>query len=159
MISGHDSVLVCAGPVAERVGGFVDALADASPSLLVAVDEGGFVPWDGRTRPPSGAAELLVARDAEMVDRWDRDGYHLDRDGHGTLMIAYEPCRAPRLDVTVLDDPYGRGGFLFDPYDVTLIGAGLSLVTVVTPDADGPFARSVLDGLAEHLAGAAPRGG
>jgi hypothetical protein len=50
----------------------------------------------------------------------------------------------------VLDDPYNRGG-RFDPYDVVLAGGGLWLVTVVTPDRDGPFSRSLIERLTAEL--------
>lgn len=94
---------------------------------------------------------MLIAEDDEMVQRWDEDGYHLSAAGTGPLMIAFEPCPVPRLRAQVLDDPYGDRGLGFDPYEVTLLGTKLFLVTIVTPDADSAFSRTAIDRLAECL--------
>jgi len=38
-------------------------------------------------------------------------------------------------------DPYDRAGFRYEPYDITVAGAGLHLFSLVTPD-DSTFPRT-----------------
>ncbi|TDB86330.1 hypothetical protein E1264_18340 [Actinomadura sp. KC216] len=154
MITGYDTVLVCAQPPSRAVRRFVDRLHRDRPDLRVAVEPGddpSFRRWGPDRDIPAGRAEVLVAEDEEMVQRWDEDGYYLSPTGTGPLMISFEPCRVPRLTARVLENPYGDNGLGFTPYDVTLIGTDLHLVTIVTPDAESPFSTSVIDRLTEDL--------
>ena len=40
----------------------------------------------------------------------------------------------------------------FDPYPVTIVGTGLSLDTIVAPDEDSEFSRSVIERMIAALA-------
>lgn len=157
MITGVDTVLLAAGPAAPAVEDLLRHQTGRWPSMRVAVDDvagSEFVAWAGEAaRLPAERAEILVARDEDMVDSWDRDGYRLTPDGDGPFQIIYERCPLSRLRVLALDDPYGRTGFAFEPYEVLLAGTGLYLVTLVTPDADSEFSRSLIDEMAARLAG------
>ncbi|WP_018654746.1 hypothetical protein [Actinomadura flavalba] len=155
MITGVDTVLVAAAPVEGAVRGFVGAVAERWPALRVAVEEGEsgvgpFVPFDRLGVLPAASGNVLVARDAEMVRRWDEDGYEPDAGGEGPFMVMYEPCRAPAVRVHVLDDPYARP-FGFAAHDAVLVGARLSLVTLVAPDRDGGFSRWLVAELTRRL--------
>ncbi|MFC0037629.1 hypothetical protein [Actinomadura rayongensis] len=159
MITGHDTVLFVPGPVAERVRAFAAGLAARWPDLRVAVEEvaadgtelgvGPFRPLRDADPLPESAGNVLFARDEAMIAAWDEDGYAPGPDGEGPLMVMYQPCPAPSLRVTALDDPYARG-FRFVPHDAVLVGAGLTLVTLVAPD--GPFGAALLDELTARLA-------
>lgn len=48
-------------------------------------------------------------------------------------------------------------GFGFEPYAAILVTAGLSLVTIVTPDAESPFSRGLIDSLRQALTDQARR--
>jgi hypothetical protein len=156
LITGYDTVLVTPRPPGDPVSAFIGDLARRWPSLRTSVDDAGFRPWSGGGTAPSPAlpsdeAEILLARDEAMLAAWDEEGYHLSDDGDGPLMVAYRPCPVPRLNVLALDDPYGHTGFAYEPYEVLLIGAGLYLVTIVTPDRDSAFSREMRESLTEHL--------
>ncbi|MFI0409381.1 hypothetical protein [Actinomadura sp. 3N508] len=156
MITGYDTVLVCAQSPSRAVRRFLDRLHRDRPDLRVAVEPGddpSFRPWGAGREIPTGRAEVLVAEDEEMIQRWDEDGYHLSPTGTGPLMISFEPCRVPRLRARVLENPYGDNGLGFAPHEVTLVGTDLFLVTIVTPDADSAYSTSVIDRLAECLTG------
>lgn len=79
-----------------------------------------------------------MARNPDMVDAWEEDGYFLGEHG-GPFAIWYEPLRQQSLKVTALDDPYGRQGFRYQPYTLTLCSKAPSLLTLVSPDAESAF--------------------
>ncbi|MGI5176687.1 hypothetical protein ACQEVZ_10190 [Dactylosporangium sp. CA-152071] len=55
--------------------------------------------------------------------------------------------------ITGHDSLFVQGkGYRFDPYRATLVTAGLTLVTLVTPDLDSAFSQSLLAMLTEELA-------
>ncbi|WP_327039675.1 hypothetical protein [Micromonospora maris] len=129
----------------------LDDLHGRWPNMLVALD-GPFLPWRRtRAQVPAGAGEVYVARDAQMERRWDDVGYSLMEQGEGPFAVLYEPCRHPTVEIRLDEDPYDRRGFGFEPYSATLVTAGLSMVTVVTPDADSPFSRGLIDALKQAL--------
>lgn len=56
----------------------------------------------------------------------------------------------PRTDISVAvkTDPYARNDlFKFQKYDAMVVGVGLSLITVVTPDFDSEFSGNVIKSL------------
>jgi hypothetical protein len=152
LISGHDTVLLAPGRPGERVAAFIGDLAERWPSPLLSVDDADFRPWTASSPAlPPDQAEILLARDEAMWNAWDEKGYHLSADGDGPLMVAYRPCPVDHLNVLALDDPYGRTGFAYEPYEVHLITVDLSLVTIVTPDRDSGFSTQMRRSLAAHL--------
>jgi hypothetical protein len=156
VISGHDTVLVAAGPVADALRRLLDDLYREWPQMLVAAEElqaGAFLPWvAARGTLPATQGELLVARDEAMLRRWENDGYSLMERGEGPFMLAYQPAGRTATEIHFQEDPYGRpAGFLFEPYPATLIASGFSLVTVVTPDAESLFSRGLVTRLQQAL--------
>jgi hypothetical protein len=153
---GYDTVFVTAAPVDVGVRVMLDDLHRHWPDMVVAIGEAGtFTTWAvAREAVPAGSGELLVARDGEMERRWDRDGWILMERGEGPFAVFYRPSPSPVVDIQFHDDPYARG-FDFEPYGATMITAGMSLVTVVTPDKDSPFTRDVLARLQRALIGQA----
>jgi hypothetical protein len=157
MITGYDSVLLAKTPVGPGIRTMLDRLHTRWPDMLVALAEKGtpvgpFEPWR-RTRAavPADAGELYVARDAAMEQRWDDLGYALMEGGEGPFAVLYQPSPQRTVAIRLNEQPYEQNGFRFDPYDAVLITAGLSLVTVVTPDEGSPFSRSLLDSLSQEL--------
>jgi hypothetical protein len=144
MITGFDTVIVTAAPVDSGIRTMLDELRRRWPSLRVALAGGGaFTPWAiARHAMAANAGEILVARDARMEHRWDEEGYCLMEDGEGPFALLYQPAARPVVEVRFNDDPYGRES-RFEPYSATVVMAGLSLVTVVTPDEDSPFSRNI----------------
>ena len=60
-------------------------------------------------------------------------------------MILYQPCPVRTFSVAVKENPYARDDpFRFEEYDAIVIGAGMSLITVVTPDLDSEFSKNVI---------------
>ena len=150
MITGRDSVWVFAGDPAAVVGRFLTAWSQTWPGMVVAVGRQNnepFVPWDDRTvRLSPGTEEVLVARDLEMTTRWDEDGYASDATGLGPFAIYYRPYARRTTEMLALQDPYEHD-FVYEPYPVVVVGAGLSLLTIVTPDDAGAFRQTI----AQHL--------
>ncbi|WP_203931235.1 hypothetical protein [Virgisporangium ochraceum] len=138
-------MFVTAAPVHVGIRGMLDDLHREWPDMVVAIGESGtFTRWAmARGVVPTGAGEVLVARDEGMEQRWDRDGWILMERDEGPFAVFYQPAPIPSVDIQFNDDPYGRG-FTFEPYGATMLTAGLFLVTVVTPDRDSPFTRQVL---------------
>lgn len=155
MISGFDTVFVARGPVTQPVSRLLDKWLTRWPALRTSVegragDE--FCPWNPKALTLSAdRVHILVARDREMEVEWDNRGYALDSLGEGPFSIAYEPCGWKTLGARLLEDPYSREGFGFVPYEATVVGAGLYMVSVVTPDAESAFSKDVLDDLVEVL--------
>jgi hypothetical protein len=149
---GYDTVFVTAAPVHVGIQAMLDDLHRQWPDMVVAIGEAGaFTTWTvARAAVPTGAGQVLVARDELMEQRWDRDGWILmDRD-EGPFALLYQPSPSPQVEVQFNEDPYNRG-FNFEPYSATMVMAGMSLVTVVTPDKDSPFTRQILLRLQQAL--------
>lgn len=151
MITGSDSVFVARAPVSTAIERFLGHWLVRWPGLRVASGEEGadgvFSPWvPGALKLPEEAGHLLVARDDAMVAGWDDAGYVLDSRQEGPFSLAYEPAGWKSLEVMALDDPYSRTGFGYEPYGISVVGAGLQMVTLVAPES-GPFQQAVLDGL------------
>lgn len=150
MTMGVDTVLVACGPVVKSIEQFFDGMLTRWPDLRIALDEregGTFFAWRSDRRPlPLDSAYVLVARDRVMEATWDSKGYALDPSGEGPFAVAYQPCDQGTLKVRAMEDPYGRdrGGYGFQPYDVTVVGAHLYLISVVTPDEQSDFSNRVL---------------
>jgi hypothetical protein len=149
---GYDTVFVTAAPVDVGIQVMLDDLRRQWPDMVVAIGETGtFTTWAvARAAVPAGTGQVLVARDEQMEQRWDRDGWILvDRD-EGPFAVLYQPSPSPQVEVQFNDDPYDRGAN-FEPYSATMVMAGMSLVTVITPDRDSPFTRQVLLRLQQAL--------
>ncbi|GAA4578794.1 hypothetical protein GCM10023176_55350 [Micromonospora coerulea] len=155
MITGHDTVFVTGAPVDAGIRAMLDALHRQWPNMLVAVSgvaDGVFLPWlTSRNDVPAGTGEVLVARDAHMEQRWDEVGYSLMEYDEGPFAVLYQPSGRTAVEIQVDEDPYGRSRSGFEPHSATLVTAGLSLVTVVTPDLESPFSRRILDALRQAL--------
>ncbi|MGW1742944.1 hypothetical protein ACWCPQ_29535 [Nocardia sp. NPDC001965] len=153
MITGNDVVLVAPGPIPAAIERFLDRWSQKWPQLLVAsgTDENTqafFSPWTPATVAWGELTdEILVARDEAMLTAWDEDGYALDGRDEGPFMLMYSPLRWKSLQATALEDPYIHlGGFIYEPYEITVVGSELWMITVVVPE-EGVFGRSVVDTL------------
>jgi len=154
MITGYDTVFITGVRVDDAIRAMLDDLHRRWPAMVVALtgtSHEGFAAWDSARQMPVGTGDVLVARDPQMERRWDDVGYRLMEGDEGPFAVLYEPVVPPLVEIQFNEDPYGRGDFTFDPYSATMVAAGLSLVTVVTPDADSPFSRRILDGLGQAL--------
>ncbi|HEX5115506.1 MAG TPA: hypothetical protein VFW65_09960 [Pseudonocardiaceae bacterium] len=154
-MSGVDRVIISPGSPVVALRRFLDGWGARWPDMRTAVDGvlgSEFFRWhDVRPALPDGQGEILVARDAAMNDDWDEHGYRLLPEGEGPFYILYR--RAPtNLRVLALQDPFGLD-YRFEPYERELVGGGLSLVTVVLPDADGEFSRGVMAAARDALLG------
>jgi len=157
MVTGHDSMFVAGGRVELGVWALLQRQHARWPGLLVAVEgyrEDAFVPWPVPPEVmPRRKGYVLVARDKDMLERWDDEGYSLMDGAEGPFQVVYEPASVPAVPVEMRWDPYDRGeGYGFSPYEATLVTAGLFLVTLVTPDVDSAFSQGLLSMLAEELA-------
>lgn len=164
VITGFDRVVVVPGRASVVVECFLECWRGRWPGLRVAVDtdETGaeFSPWlPGRHRLPDGPADVLVSRDAGMEEFWDAEGYALDGKREGPVAFFYQLARWRALKLTTLEDPYPYEGCRHEPYPVTLAGAEFSLVTIVTPDEESDFSRSVLDAFLKCCAATSGNGG
>ncbi|MEV0806663.1 hypothetical protein [Micromonospora sp. NPDC050200] len=113
-------------------------------SVLAEGVEGGFAEWSAGAQMPARRGEVLLAKNRDMELRWERDGYFIEGD-EGPVAILYEPAASPSMTMLAIDDPYCRGGsFLYEPYEVTLLGRGMSLVTLVTPQDSSLFETEVV---------------
>lgn len=146
-----DHVFLAQGPVPVMVERFLGSWFRRWPELRCASGEddsdGVFSPWaPGLVGASADTGSLLIARDEEMEANWDRSGYVLDERGEGPLALYYVPAGWQSLPMVPQKDPYGHVGFRYEPYDITVVGAGLYLFTLVTPD-DSAFTRAALDTL------------
>lgn len=48
---------------------------------------------------PRNAAIILIARDDQMISRWDDYGYAIDATGEGPLMVSYQVANWNSLKV------------------------------------------------------------
>lgn len=154
MITGYDTVLITSTPVDAGIRAMLDDLNGIWPNMLVAFggEHVGPLPWRRtRAQVPAGADEVYVARDAEMERRWDDVGYSLMAQAEGPFAVLYQPSSQPAVEIELNEDPYRPRGLGFEPYPATLVTAGLSLVTIVTPDADSPFSRGLIEALRQVL--------
>lgn len=155
MITGFDSVFIADGSISEKIQQFLNEWLLRWPKLRVSLDNESvdvFAEWSSSNFSISeGSARILVARDISMEASWDERGYVLDSQEEGPFCIAYEPFRRNELRATALDDPYMRSGFRYDPYEITIVGSQLYLVTVVTPCLESNFSRTVLSGVIRSL--------
>lgn len=156
MITGFDSVFVLGGNVPELIFRFLDTRLREWPGMMVSVadvdaDNGRFERWADHkfTLPP--AAEILVVRDEVMESAWSEDGYSVSSEGEGQFAIHYEGMKRAATRMTALDDPYARQGFGFEPYEVTVVGGTLSLVTLVTPDSESEFSVALTSSFVASL--------
>ncbi|WP_433495869.1 hypothetical protein ACQP26_13295 [Micromonospora sp. CA-248089] len=159
MITGYDTVFITGAPVDAGIRVMLEDLHARWPNVLVALGGdhvGQFRPWrTTRAQMPAGAGEVYVARDAEMERRWDDLGYSLSEHAEGPSAVLYEFASQPAVEIQLNEDPYERRGVDIDPYPATLVTAGLSLVTIVTPDADSLSSRGLLHALRQALIGQA----
>lgn len=151
MITGTDHVVLAHGPASAVAERFLGAWLSRWPALRCASGEDGsdgvFSPWvPERAWASLDRGALLIARDEGMEANWDACGYVLDERGEGPLALYYEPAGWQSLPMVPREDPYGRIGFRYEPYDITVVGTGLCLFTLVTP-ADSAFTRTALDTL------------
>jgi hypothetical protein len=161
MITGDDTVLVACGPVPAAIERFLGRWSARWPHIRVASgaeDADAFSPWvPGAMQLDELSGQVLVARDEDMVAGWDDSGYVLDPQGEGPFSLAYEPAGWQSLKVMALEDPYVRTGFGYEPYEISLVGAGLQMITVVAPG-EGPFRHAVVDALAACMNEASAQG-
>jgi hypothetical protein len=155
MITGADTVVLTAGRPGPAIGRFLEQCGRRWPDMRISAGDpaqGQFVAWrDTRLPIPEACGEVLVAQDERMVSDWTDHGYAIPGSAVGPFALFYQPCAAPRFAALVQQDPYARG-LGFEPYPVTVVATDLSLVTVVTPDDDSEFSRSVIDGVIAALA-------
>ncbi|MFE1826187.1 hypothetical protein [Streptomyces yangpuensis] len=157
-MTGDDHVFMVHGSPAPVIEHVLAGWAEHRPELRVALaGGGGFQPWAAGLALPEAGAEVLVARDEAMLGWWDEHGYRLDGSGEGPFAVLYEKATWSTLRVTAEDDPYGAGGFAYEPYGVELLGAGFYMVTVVTPSGSGAFANGLLARIREAFAGGCSR--
>ncbi|WP_306206872.1 hypothetical protein [Actinoplanes sp. RD1] len=158
MITGYDSVMIARSPAGPAVRAMLDGLHNRWPHMLVGRSEaeetaiGPFLPWlRTRDHVPAGTGELYVARDKGMEKDWDDYGYDLRDDGEGPFAVLYRPSPRSTTAIRVDEEPYEDRGFRFSPHPAVLVTAGLSLITMVTPDEGSPFSRDLRDRLTRAL--------
>jgi hypothetical protein len=159
VISGVDQVIVSPADPASGLRQFLNGWSERWPDMRTAVDGvlgSEFFRWrDIRPDLPHKRGEILVARDLRMNEDWDEYGYRLGVDGQGPFYILYRQAPAGSLPMQALRDPFENDlSDGFEPYEVQLVGSGLSLITIVLPDADSEFSRSVMSAVSESLLGA-----
>ncbi|AEV84708.1 hypothetical protein ACWT_3685 [Actinoplanes sp. SE50] len=88
-----------------------------------------------------------------MEQDWDEAGYSLRADGEGPFAVLYQPSPQPTIAIRVNEHPYEHRGYGFQPHTATLITAGLSLVTIVTPDEKSLFSKNLHGLLSKALIG------
>ncbi|MDT3438186.1 hypothetical protein [Pseudofrankia sp. BMG5.37] len=144
MITGYDHVELVAGSGMAHVKAFLERVQKHWADMLLAIAPGDFEPAL-RILPalPESKGDILVARDKEMIRRWDKDGYHLHR-GEGPFSVLYEPMGTAQIKTTLLQDPYGPSDYKFTPYEATLLGRNISLITLVLPDEGSGFSRKLI---------------
>ncbi|MEV6850923.1 hypothetical protein [Actinoplanes sp. NPDC051411] len=158
MISGYDSVVIARSPAGAGIRAMLDGVHARWPGMLVGRSEaemagiGPLLPWrQARGGVPAEAGELYVARDARMKKDWDEFGYDLGDDGEGPFAVLYGPSPRPTTAIRFEQEPGEDQGFRFDPYEAVLVTAGLSLVTIVTPDEEGSFSHDLRNRLIRAL--------
>lgn len=158
MISGYDGVLVGRSPAGPGVRAMLDEMHTRWPGMLVGRSAattagiGPFLPWlQVRDQVPAEAGELYVARDAGMEQDWDESGYDLRDDGEGPFAVLYQPSPRSTTAIRFEQQPYSDQGLGFDPYEAVLVTAGLSLITLVTPDEESLFSRELRSRLTRAL--------
>jgi hypothetical protein len=155
MITGLDTVVLAAGRAGPAVARFLEQWGRLWPAMRISAGDPAqspFVRWrDASAGIPEACGEVLVAQDEQMLSDWDGHGYEIPGSAVGPFAVFYRPCTAPRFEALVQDDPYARG-MSFEPYPVTVVGPNLSLVTIVTPDDESEFSRSVINGVIAALA-------
>lgn len=96
MITGHDPVFVAGGRVKFGVWRMLQRQHERWPQMQVAVQRhqgDAFVPWPvPRAAMPLRAGYVLVARDQDMLDRWDDEGYTLMDGVEGPFQVVYDPA-------------------------------------------------------------------
>ncbi|TVT38045.1 hypothetical protein FNH05_24685 [Amycolatopsis rhizosphaerae] len=156
MITGFDTVLIAAGPAGPAVTRLLNQWARHWTDMRVALvdhDDSGFREWSStRQDLPQRQGTILVARDDDMVADWDEHGYKIPDSPEGPFSLLYEPCPARVFSALVKEDPYARNG-RFEPYDAAIVGHNLTLVTIVTPDEQSDYSRSIIDAAVSALAG------
>ena len=154
MITGSDSVILTAVSPAPAIRRFLDRWLEAWPDMRADLHGDGFAPWSQlRDLELPETGEVLVAKDQAMQDAWDEHGYELPGVDEGPFTLMYQPCPATRFTVTVTSDPYAPdSGFGFAPYPAQVLGAGLHLVTAVTPSTKKGFSDRVIEYLTAELA-------
>jgi hypothetical protein len=149
MIGGFDTVIICGGDIRESIHRFLQGRSRDWPKMRISisgVSEGEqFEEWTRFRHQLPLKGEILVARDEVMEAAWEGSGYALNREGEGPFAIYYEEVKWTSMPIKALSDPYDRSGFRFEPYQLTLVARGLKLVTLVTPDLESRFSRSLID--------------
>jgi hypothetical protein len=88
-----------------------------------------------------------------MESHWDEHGYTPDTTGQGPFAIYYRPFARRTTEVLALEDPYEHGDhFRYEPYEMVVVGSGLTLLTVVSPDGAEEFTGTILEGLVAQAA-------
>lgn len=154
MITGSDSVILTAVPPAPAIRRFLDRWLEVWPDMRADLHGDGFAPWSQlRDLELPGTGEVLVAKDQAMQEAWDEHGYDLPGVDEGPFTLMYQPCPTIRFTVTVTSDPYAPdSGFGFAPYPAQVLGAGLHLVTAVTPSTMKDFSDRVVEYLTAEFA-------
>ena len=154
MITGSDYVILTAVSPAPAIRRFLDRWLEVWPDLRADLHGEGFAPWpELRDLDFPETGEVLVAKDQAMQEAWDEHGYDLPGVDEGPFTLMYQPCPAARFTVTVTSDPYTPdSGFGFAPYPAQVIGAGLHLVTAVTPGTMKNFSDRVVEDLMAEFA-------
>jgi len=150
MIAGHDTVLITAVDPARMVQNFIEKWSARWPSMLIMVgdDSPSFTGWNDAVDLPPTEADVIFVRDKKMERFWHEKTYEYMDENEGPFGIFYEPCRVGKFSITMQSQPYNRSaGFGFLPYGAVAIGAGITLVTIVTPESEGPFFQEIIDGL------------
>lgn len=99
--------------------------------------------------------EIYLVRDRDMDDHWERFGYTLDERLEGPICLMYRPFQSKVITVLALEDPYDRNDPRFEPYDLSVVGQGLYLVTAVLPEGEGSFGADVIAALENALSAGA----
>lgn len=155
MVTGRDQVMISSGPIDLKIARFISVWGERWPNMTVEIEGfGGPRGWSADRLSDLGEqAAIYLVRDQEMDVHWEEFGYSLDARSEAPLCLMYRRFDAGSIAVTALEEPYGHGLGRFEPYDVTLVADGLYLITVVAPDEDSEFSRSVIEAMVDALSG------
>lgn len=154
MITGVDTVIVTARPPVRWLSRFLDQWGQLWPEMMVDRAGTGFEPWHEGGREPFGEnGDIVVVRDAQMAADWTENAYEDHAPDVGPIGLMYQPCEVGTFSMDLTSDPYARDqDFGFEPYNAQVIGSGVYLLTLITPENSGELTNRAVSVLQNVVA-------